>query len=195
MTNARSDAPADRFSLVQGGPFHAVLRRLGLLGADQLPAPRAAIGLALLAWLAPALLVVVQSLLDDRYSGWGFFTDWTAHTRFLVAIWVMIATERHAEGRIGLMTRQFRERLLPEESRPAFAAALEKADHRSSWALPEAVILAAALIWTGLTAHYAVALAGSNWDGTVIGGEVVLSWAGQFARFVSTPLFLFLVLR
>ncbi len=195
MTNASADPPADRFSLVQGGPFHAVLRRLGLLGADRLPAPRAAIGLALLAWLVPALLVVVQSLLDERYSGWGFFTDWTAYTRFLVAIWVMVVTERHAEGRIGLMTRQFRERLLPEESRPAFAAALAQADRRSSSALAEALIFAAALIWTGLTARYAVALAGSNWDGTMVGGEVVLSWAGEFARFVSTPLFLFLVLR
>jgi hypothetical protein len=195
MTSARADTLADRFSLVAGGPFHALLGRLGLLRADRLPTPRAAIGLGLLAWLAPALLVVAQSLVDARYSGWGFFTDWTAHTRYLVAIWVMIATERYAEGRIGLMTRQFRERLLPEESRPAFAAALEKADRRSSAALAEAVLLAAALVWTGLTARYAVALAGSSWDGTVLGGEVVLSWAGQFARFVSAPLFLFLVLR
>jgi hypothetical protein len=187
---------ADRFSLVAGGPFHAVLRRLGLLGADRLPTPRAAIGLALLAWLPPALLAVAQSLVDDRYSGWGFFADLTVYTRYLVAIWVMIATERYADGRIVILVRQFREaRLLSDDGLPAFAAALTAADRRSSSALAEVVIVAAALVWSGLTAHYAVALAGSSWEGMVVDGEVALSWAGETARFVSTPLFLFLVLR
>jgi hypothetical protein len=77
----RPSAPADRFSLVAGGPFHAVLSRLSLTGADQLPTRRAALGLALLAGLPPALLAVVQSLVDSQYSGWGFFTDWTVSTR------------------------------------------------------------------------------------------------------------------
>jgi len=38
----------ERFSLVVWGPFHAVLHRLGLTGADRLPTQRAALGLALL---------------------------------------------------------------------------------------------------------------------------------------------------
>ena len=186
----------ERFSLVVGGPFHAVLRRLGLTGADQLPTRRAAISLALVAWLPPALLAVAQSLVDARYSGWGFFTDLTVHTRYLVAIWMMVATERYADGRIVLLTRQFREaRLLSDHGLPAFAAVLAIADRRSSSALAEVVIVAAALVWSGLTARYAVALAGSSWEGTVVAGEVALSWAGETARFVSTPLFLFLVLR
>jgi hypothetical protein len=142
------------------------------------------------------VLVVAQSLLDGHYSGWGLFTDWTVHTRYLIAIWVMITTERYADGRIDLLTQQFRAaRLLANESQPAFEAALATADRRSSSALTEAALLAAALIWSGLTARYAVALAGSNWDGAVVAGEVVLSWAGQTARFVSNPLFLFLVFR
>ena len=196
MTDAGSGDPAGRFSLVVGGPFHAVLRRLGLLGADQLPARRAAVGLALLAWLPPALLAAAQSLVDPRYSGWGFFADSTVYTRYLVAIWVMLATERYAEGRIALLTRQFREaRLVSDNGLPAFRAALADADRRSSSALAEAVILGAALIWSSLVARYAVALAGSSWEGTAVAGEVVLSWAGETARFVSNPLFLFLVLR
>lgn len=188
--------PADRFSLVAGGPFHAVLSRLGLTGADQLPTRRAALGLALLAWLPPALLAVAQSLFDSRYSGWGFFTDWTVHTRYLIAIWVLIATERYANDRIVLLARQFREtRLLSNEGVPAFESMLATADRRSSSGLAELIIVAGALVWSGLTASYAVALAGSSWEGTAVAGEVVLSWAGEAARLVSTPLFLFLVLR
>lgn len=49
MTNGDSHVP---FSLVAGGPFYDVLRRLGLIGADQLPLPRAGFALAVLAWAA-----------------------------------------------------------------------------------------------------------------------------------------------
>ena len=68
---AEEDLP-ERFSIVAGGAFHAVLGRLGFLEGDGLPGRRAAVGLALLAWLIPALLASAQSLLDDRYSGWDY---------------------------------------------------------------------------------------------------------------------------
>jgi hypothetical protein len=193
MTNGDSAVP---FSLVAGGPFYDVLRRLGLIGADQLPLPRAGFALAVLAWLPPALLAIAQSTVDSSYPGWTFFTDLTVFTRYVVAIWMMIATERYADGRIILLTRQFREaRLLSGDAEPAFAAALASADRRSSSRLAELILVVAALVWSGLTAHYSVALAGSSWDGTVVGGQVVLSWAGGTARLVSNPLFIFLVMR
>jgi len=52
--------PLDRFSLVLGDPFHRMLHHLGLTGEDQLPTLRAALILALLAWLPPALLAVAD---------------------------------------------------------------------------------------------------------------------------------------
>jgi hypothetical protein len=81
--NSGPDDRAYRFSLVVGGPFHTILRRLGLTDADRLPTGRAAVGLALLAWLPPALLVFAQSLLGGQSAGWEFFADWTAYARFL----------------------------------------------------------------------------------------------------------------
>lgn len=179
-----------------GGPFHVILRRLGLTGADQLPTQRAALGLAFLAWLIPALLVGAQSLIDGRYSGWDFFTDLTVYARFLLAIWVMIATERYADGRITLLSRQFREaRLVSDDGLPAFTQALMTADRRSCSAVAEVLIIVVAVVWSGLTARYTVALAGSSWEGVEVGGEAVLSWGGEVARFLSNPLFIFLVLR
>ena len=196
MNIRESDDSDDRFSLLVGGPFHTVLRRLGLLGADQLPTWRAAISVALFAWLPLALLAVAQSLVDDRFPGWGFFTDWTVHARYLVAIGVMIATERYADGRLAILAREFRQaQLVSDDGLPAFAAAVAIADRRSSSALAEGIILAAALAVSAVTVPYAVKLAGSSWEGTVVTGEVVLSWAGEVARFVSNPVFAFLVLR
>lgn len=188
--------PVERFSIVAGGPFHATLRRVGLIGADQLPTHRAAIILALLAWLPPAVIAVLQSVLDGRYSGWGFLTDLTVYTRYLIAIWMMVATERYADGRFIILAQHFREaRLLSGDSLPAFESALAIADRRTSSTLAEAVIIAIALIWPGFVASFTVELAGSSWEGMLVGGDVVLSWAGETARFLSTPLFLFLVLR
>jgi hypothetical protein len=185
-----------RFSLVVGGPFHGLLRRLRLTGADELPTLRGALALALLAWLPPALAAVAQSVADDRYSGWGFFTDWMVHTRYLIAIWIMIATERYANGRLIALTQHFREaRILSDGDQPAFKALLAVADRRSASAPAELIILAAALVWSGVTANYTVDVTGPSWQGSVVAGESVLSWAGETTRFLSTPLFLFLGLR
>lgn len=186
----------ERFSLVVGGPFHGALCRLGLTGADLLPTWRAAFVVALAAWLLPALLVIAQSLADDRYSGWGFFSDWTVHTRYLLAIWIMIATERYANERLITLAQHFRAaHIVSKAGQPAFEFALAIADRRSASTLMELVILAFVLIWSSFTAHYTLALEGQSWAGVELAGESVLSWAGEAARFFSTPLFLFLVLR
>lgn len=194
--NSASTGPGAHFSLVQGGPFHALLRRLGLTGTDQLPTQRAGLLLALSAWLLPALFVVIQSLVDDDYRGWGYFSDWTVYARYLIAIWIMIATERYADARLIILTQHFRSaRIISNEELPLFKSALDKADRSSSSAVAELCILAAVMVWSGLTAHYTVALSGVGWDGSVRAGDSVLSWAGEAARFISTPIFLFLVLR
>ena len=80
------------FSLVSGGPFHGVLAYLGLLGPDRLPTWRTAFVLALLAWAPPATLAIIQSLSQTGYLGWGFFGGGTVYTRYLVAIFAMVAT-------------------------------------------------------------------------------------------------------
>jgi hypothetical protein len=193
------EVPVDaenRFSLVAGGPFNGILRRLGLTGTDQFPTLRAAAVLALLAWLPPALLAAVHSLVDNSYPGREYFTDLTVPARYLIAIWAMVATERYADGRFVILTREFREAgLLSGDGLTAFKAALATADRRSSSALAEGIIVAAALFASGFVIQYPIAITGSSWEGAVVGGEVELSWAGAAARWVSNPLFLFLVLR
>ena len=196
MAELESGDHGERFSVVAGGPFHGLLLRLGLVGDDLLPTTAAVIGLSFLAWLPPALLVVLQSLVDSTYSGWGFFTDLTVYARYMVAIGIMVATERHADSRLESLIRQFRTaRLIRDEGLSGFRKALEDADRRSSSAGAEGVIVAAALVWSGLTERYVVEVSGSSWEGHASAGLVQMSWAGLVARILSNPLFLFLVLR
>ena len=186
----------ERFSLVVGGPFHTILRKLGFVSSDELPSQKASASLVFLAWLPLALLVVAQSLVDNNYSGWGFFTDLTVYTRYVIAIWVMITIERYADKRLILLTQQFREaRILPKESRPAFSAAVIRADQRSSSRVAEFIVVGIALVWASFSVNYFVEISVTSWDGSLEAGEPVLSWAGQYARLISAPLFLFLVLR
>jgi hypothetical protein len=192
-------APVDsagRCSVVLGGPFHSVLRICGLVAADGLPTWRAGGVLALFAWLPPAMIALAQSLFDDGYSARGFFSDPGVYSRYLVAIWVMIATERYADGRIVLLTHHFRHaRLLSDAGRSGFEAAIATADRRSSSRLAEGIVALLAIVWSSLIERYIVTISGSSWEGHVIGDEAVLSWAGQTASLISNPLFIFLVLR
>lgn len=187
---------AHRFSLLSGGPFSRLLGRAGLLADDGLPSVGTSVGLALAAFALPAVLALAQTLVDADYTGWGYFTDATVYSRYLIAIGTLIASERYADRRLDLLVGHFSEaQLLPESSRPAFARALERADRRSRLGVVEAILVLLALFGSGVSAEYTVETVVSSWDGRLVGGEVAPSWAGIAARFISTPLFLFLLTR
>ncbi len=193
MTEQASGA---RLSLIIGGTFHGLLQRLGLLGADRLPAFKAGAVLAAVAWLPPATLAILQDLLADNPAGLGFLSDLSALARFLVGIFALVAIERQADARVSLILDNFRQaQLLDERDLPALDAAMAKADRHTSSRFAEAVMLAAGLVITGLIFNYSVRIDPSAWEGRVVQGEVLFSWAGLAARWVSAPLFQFLFLR
>jgi hypothetical protein len=145
---------------------------MGLTGADLVPTWRAAVLLAVLAWLVPAVATVAQSLSDPRYSGWGYFSDLTAYTSFLVAIGVMIATERYADGRLAILAEHFdKAQLLAGQAVDRFQRALVNADRSSSSSLAETVLLILALLWSGASAWLVVDMSGSGWEGRVVAGS------------------------
>jgi hypothetical protein len=190
------NADTQRPSLIIGGPFYGLLKGLKLLGADQLPAGRAGVVLAALAWLLPAALAVLQDVATGDAIGLGFFSDPSVPARFLVGIFVCIAIERQAETRLSLILDNFRNaQLIKDRDLPILMAALETADRRTSSPLPEAIVLAIALILSGFVFAYGIRIDPSAWEGRVVDGAVTLSWAGLAARWVSAPLFQFLVLR
>lgn len=188
--------PRARFSLVVGGPFHRLLTRLGGTGPDGLPRPQTALFLAVLAWSIPAVAVVVQSLLDEAYSGWGYFSDATVHARYLVTIAVLIMTEHYADGRFEILIREFRAtRIIGDDQDEAFLRALDQADRRSSSAIAEGILVVLALGLASFGTRVAASLVVGGWEGDAVDGRVVLSWAGMLSSLVSGPLFFFLVLR
>jgi hypothetical protein len=57
------------------------------------------------------------------------------------------------------------------------------------------VILLLALGWSIAVTQYVIGVTQSSWEGNIIAGDAVLSWAGQATSLVSNTLFLFLILR
>ncbi len=194
--SVEDDLP-ERFSIVAGGGFHTLLGRLGLLSDDLLPSPAAATGLALLAWSIPALVVAGQSVLDPGYSGWDYFGDATVYARYLVAIYIMVLTERVADERIVLLTRYFRDaELLNVPDRARFALAVRLADRRSGSWRAELVVLIIALACSFVATRLTTEISADTWEGmSRANGETVLSWAGEVSAMTSNALFLFLVFR
>jgi hypothetical protein len=194
---ASVDDLPQRFSLVAGGAFHDLLGRFGLLAPDGLPSRRAALGLGSVAFLIPAAAVVLQSLLDDRNSGWDYFEDATVYARFLVSIIVMVSTERLADSRIILMTQHFRDaQLLKPAERVRFAGSVIRADRQASSHWAEWMILLLAFAWSIVGTRFVTVVSVDSWEGAVrAGGEIGLSWAGEVSAFTSNALFLFLLLR
>lgn len=189
-------ASEGRFSLVVGGPFHALLRRFGGLGDDGLPTPRVAFVLALVAWGLPGLAAALQTAFDASYSGFSYFSDATAVARFLVAVPVLIATERHAERRVVRIVEQFRAAgIVREAELPAFERALDEADRRSSSALAEGLLALTAFAAAAAGPRIAVEITRRAWEGRLVDGGIELAWAGYAVSWFSGPLFVFLVLR
>lgn len=194
--SSESSPARTRFSLVVGGPLHALLTRLGGMGPDGLPVPRTAFGLAIFAWSVPAIAVLAEWILGRSEVVWVYLTDVTVIARYLVAISVLIATERYADGRFEILIREFRAtRIVADDHERDFLEALQQADRRSSSAFAEAVIAVLAFAVAGWGTRVAASVAVGGWEGGLVDGHAVLSWAGLASSLVSGPLFFFLVLR
>lgn len=194
---AISEKSDTTFSLVIGGPFYRLQQRLGLLGQDLLPHGWAAVLFVALAWLPPAILAALQGVAvnPDLELG-GYFLDYSAHARFVIAIASLVLMEKVAENRIAMMIDQFLgAQLLTSESREHFNALLRRADRWTSFSAVEFVLLVIAFALSLNGAMVYLSEFGDSWFGSLVDGKKAISWAGWWTLAVSLPLFWFLVLR
>ena len=99
------------------------------------------------AWLPSASMAAASYFFTDDTSALSFFGDYTAHTRSLLAISLMILTERPSHLRLKPLVYQFADAgLIADEDVNKYNALLERADKRSSSAIVESVILIAVML-------------------------------------------------
>ena len=150
----------------------------------------------MLAWLLPTALAIMQGRLEPGYQGTAILSDATVYSRYLVAIYIMIATERYADLRVRRLTEHFEKAgLLAGDTRARFDEILQLADSRSSAILPELVALVLAFVVSLLTTNFASEVAATSWEGVHGAGDGRLSWAGWSVALFSNVVFLFLAFR
>lgn len=181
-------------AVIEGGFWHHLMLRVRLARVpDTAPAPRALL-LAAIAWAPLALLAVYEG----RAFGGAvipFAYDLAAHARFLIAIPVLVLGEPLLEARLRPVVRLFeRSGLVGEDARAGFQSALDHVRRRIEGPFELTfVVLAYAL--AVYFASQGIVTETTTWRADQIDSGTVVNAAGQWYRWVSVPLFLFLLLR
>jgi hypothetical protein len=182
------------FSLVLGGPLFQLLRKAHLEGDALELLHRRIVASILLTWF-PLLVLSMFGAVTRDVGRVSFFRDIEVHTRFLVALPILIGAELLVNSRMRPVVRRFVEwRIVLPEQRPAFHKAIESALKIRNSVFVELMLVAVVytvglLVWNsrtelGLATWYA--LPGSRWN---------LTAAGYWYVFVSLPVFQFILLR
>ncbi len=183
------------FSLMLGGPLYQLSLRMRMARPPLDLVRRRVIGVALIAWLPLLLLSVTEG---RAFGGVAlpFIRDIESHVRYLVSLPLLILAELIVHLRMRPLLAQFVERgLVVGETRPRFDAILASAMRLRNSVVIEVTFLA--LVYTVGHSYWRAqhTVEQATWLGSPTTAGFVLTWAGSWAGWVSTPLFQFLLLR
>jgi hypothetical protein len=202
MTSATSKSRDDflkerqDFSLVLGGPLYQLLRRAHLSDDALQMVRRRVVVSIIVAWLP---LLVLSALEGNVWGGNAtvpFLKDMEAHTRFLMALPLLIVAELVVHQRMRNLVQQFLERnLIPETGKARFKAVIASAFRLRNSALIELFLIAFVyLVGILIVWRQNVALDATTWYATPSAAGSKLSLAGVWYGYISLPIFQFLLL-
>ncbi len=189
------DQPPDvrAFSLVRGGLLWRFVTARGWVRRDLTHIERLAFGLALVAWLPPAVLASVEKIA----IGWhgAFVYDVGVHARLLVAMPLALYAERAVGMRFESAVRYLTDaRLIDEVNRASALGTFERAERMRDAYWVEALSGVTAM---ALSIHdLDVGRTGARtWIFAQAASDVPVSVAGGYYLVVSAPLFRFILFR
>ena len=145
--------------------------------------------------VSPRLAALDQRNWSLQY-GSSSFADFVAYARYLLAIPIMIISDRSSDNRIrGLVDNFVKSGIIPADSLPIFGQMLRQADTRTASAPAEGAMLVLAFVLAAVTAYRTAELGAGQWVTGVADHSRGLSPAGWWNLLVSAPLFFFITLR
>jgi hypothetical protein len=180
---------------MEGGPFYRLERRIGLVRDNAPLTIRRAIFAACITWI-PLLIFTLVS--GTAFGGVRipFLRDYSAHSRFLLGIPLLLLAELVLAPRIAEAAEQFLlAGIIQAKDFSAFDAAIEKGLRLRDSVLAEVIIalLAYAITWLG---YRQLAVHTSTWYSTDFGnGHFEMTGAGWWQLLIAVPLMQFLVFR
>jgi hypothetical protein len=189
-----SESPG--FSLMVGGPLYQLLERSRLLQPPLGFLQRRVIALTMIAWFPLLVLAAIDGRLLPGQGFVPFLYDIEGHVRLLVVLPLLLAAELPVHERLRGTIRQFIQRkLVPDEERPKFEAAVSAAMRVRNSVVLEACILVLAATAGHLLWRNQIAFEGTSWYATSTGGGLELTLPGFWYGFVAIPLFQFVGFR
>jgi hypothetical protein len=185
------------FSLLLGGPFFQLLRKAHLTGnALELVKKRTLI-ICLIAWLPLFVISMLKGQAWGEGTNLPFIEDLEVHIRFLLAMPLMVFAELIIHQRMKLVVQQFEEReLIPEDAKVQFNNAISSAYRwRNSYLSEAFIVILIYVIGYNVVWNRSMALDTTAWYTEPALGKSELSLAGVWFRYVSLPMFQFLLLR
>ncbi len=190
-----TSALAENFSLTRGGPLSRLLLRVDPAANQRERSVLRALLAVAITWLPLLVFSLMQGLAYNPHIRISFLRDFAVHIRFLFALPILILAESAIDQRWRTLVQQFLSSgLVSEPELPAFEAVIGGIIRLRGRLAPETILLAIAFLPSVLTGNGELLMSGvSDWH--FIGGIGGLSMAGWWFKFVSTPLFRFLLLR
>jgi hypothetical protein len=185
------------FSPFLGGPLFQLLRRVRLSDDRLALLRRRIVIISLLAWLPLLVLSTLEGWLRDWNAEVPFLADFEVHTKFLLAVPLLIGAELLVNRSMRSVVKQFLERhLIPEDAMARFHGAIASALRLRDSAVIEGLLVALVygvgvlIVWR----HY-VTLDVATWYAAPSPAGSKLSLAGVWYGYVSLPIFQFLLCR
>lgn len=194
--NVRETEPVD-FSLVLGGPLFQIWRRSQLTGSALELLHRRIFVLVIVTWLPLLVLSIVEGHAWGPWNALPFFYDIELQVRLLCALPLLIVAERVVHQRMLPVARQFVIRgLIPNTARAAFDAHIAAASRLRNSVTAE-LLLVALVFGAGflLARRTQIVLGSAAWYGIPDGDTMQPTLAGLWLRWVSLPVFQFLLIR
>jgi hypothetical protein len=191
----RDGKPSRQLSLMEGGPLYRIQERVGLGRERAHRTLKIALLLPLLTWLPLLLLSVIQGTAWGSSVRMAFLQDFSAYTRFLLAIPLLLAGEVVVGPLIADAAEHFIiSGVVGAKDYPAFDRAVEKSLRLRDSGLAEIVMLLAAYCLS-LMAFRTTAVQAPTWFAARTGTSDSMTLAGWWLVLFCVPLYQFLILR
>jgi hypothetical protein len=183
------------FLLMEGGPLYNIQRRAGLIKKNAPLTIRKAGFFALLTWVPLLVLSALQGAAFGHAVPVPLLRDFSAYTRFLLAIPLLIAAEIILGPMIAEAAEHFiTSGVIGEKDYQQFHEAVNAGLRSRDSVLAEIVIVFLAYA-AAIAGFRAAAVHVSTWYAIRSGASVSFTWAGWWLIIFCAPLFQFLLLR
>jgi hypothetical protein len=192
----QDNAPKSRaFLLMEGGPLYNIQRRVGLLKKNAPLTKRKAGLVVLVTWVPLFILSTMSGTAFGQSVPVPFLRDFSAYTRFLLAIPLLLAAELIIAPMIAEAAEHFiTSGVVGEKDYGQFKKAVDSGLRSRDSVVAEIIILLLAYA-AAIASYKATAVHVSTWYASRTDASASLTAAGWWSLLVCAPLFQFLLLR